>query len=319
MAQAPSGASGASGSSAVAGPPGRPSSSSPVMYFASSLQSNSDEQLGRHRRQRLPDDPDGLLGRVRGQRADQVDLAPLRLHRRVVVAGVAAARLGPLQRGPRHALGDDEHVAQVEREVPAGVELPAALDADLRHPAAQVLQRQQRLLDLLGLADDADQVVHRLLQVGLDRVRVLAALQVERRQRRLLGRGHVRLVHGRPGRRRASGRTRRRRCRPAGRTPAGRTASCRRAGSTRACRRPTSPAANRPGTLRLLGVRVDLDAAHHVVAGRADLHRLGGDVDVGQLLELVVHRRQLAPDRVGRQPGGDVQEHAAVRRAAARP
>ena len=61
------------------------------------------------------------------------------------------------------------------------------------------------------------------------------------------------------------------------------------------------------------GVGVDLDAAHHVVAGRADLHRLRGDVDVGQLLELVVHRRQLLADDLGRQPGGDVEEDAAVR------
>ena len=50
------------------------------------------------------------------------------------------------------------------------------------------------------------------------------------------------------------------------------------------------------------GVRLDLDAAHHVVAGRPDLHRLGGDVDVGQLLELVVHRRQPPADLLGGQP-----------------
>ena len=55
------------------------------------------------------------------------------------------------------------------------------------------------------------------------------------------------------------------------------------------------------------GVGVDLDAAHDVVAGRADLHRLLGDVDVGQLLELVVHRRQPLDDLLGGQPGGDVR------------
>src|SRR5690606_39890349 len=65
-------------------------------------------------------------------------------------------------------------------------------------------------------------------------------------------------------------------------------------------------------------VGVDLDATHDVVAGRADLHRLLGDVDVGQLLELVVHRRQLALDDLGRQPAGDVQVDAARRRTAAR-
>ena len=78
----------------------------------------------------------------------------------------------------------------------------------------------------------------------------------------------------------------------------------------------TSPAANRPGHRRGRGVGVDLDAAHDVVAGGADLHRLGRDVDVGELLELVVHRRQPAADLLGRQAGRDVEEHPAVRRAA---
>ncbi len=65
------------------------------------------------------------------------------------------------------------------------------------------------------------------------------------------------------------------------------------------------------------GVGVDLDAAHDVVAGRADFHRLLGDVDLGQLHELVIHRRQPALDLLGGQPRRDVEEHAAVRRVAA--
>ena len=74
-----------------------------------------------------------------------------------------------------------------------------------------------------------------------------------------------------------------------------------------------SPTAYRPGDAALLGVGVDLDAAHHVVAGGPDLHRLGGDVDVGQLLELVVHRRQPLADVLGVTARGDVEEDAAVR------
>ena len=65
------------------------------------------------------------------------------------------------------------------------------------------------------------------------------------------------------------------------------------------------------------GVRVDLDAAHDVVAGRADLHLVLGDVDLGQFHELVVHRRQPALDLLGRHPGRDVEVDAAVRAAAA--
>ena len=42
---------------------------------------------------------------------------------------------------------------------------------------------------------------------------------------------------------------------------------------------------------RHLALGVDPDAAHHVVGSGAHLHRLRGDVDSRQLLELVVHAR----------------------------
>ena len=85
-----------------------------------------------------------------------------------------------------------------------------------------------------------------------------------------------------------------------------------------------SPAANRPGNRRHLRVGVHADAAHDVVRGRADFHRLLGDVEVGQLLELVIHARQLALDvRLGVREllldPRDVEEHAAVRRCRGRP
>ncbi len=70
-----------------------------------------------------------------------------------------------------------------------------------------------------------------------------------------------------------------------------------------------------PGYRRRRGGRVDLDAAHDVVTGRADLHRLPGDVDVGQLGELVVHGRQPAADVRRVTTGGDVKVDPAVRRA----
>ena len=73
---------------------------------------------------------------------------------------------------------------------------------------------------------------------------------------------------------------------------------------------------------RHLRVGIHAHAAHHVMGRRADLHRLLRDVDVRQLLELVVHARQLALDVLlgVRQPlldPRDVEEHAAVRAAAA--
>ena len=55
---------------------------------------------------------------------------------------------------------------------------------------------------------------------------------------------------------------------------------------------------------------------------RADLHRLLGDVDVGELLELMIHARELLLDVLGGVrklllDPGDVEKHAAVRAAAA--
>ena len=76
------------------------------------------------------------------------------------------------------------------------------------------------------------------------------------------------------------------------------------------------------GNRRHLRVGIHANPAHDVVRGRADFHRLLRDVEVGELLELVVHARQLAPDvRLGvgelfLDPG-DVEEDAAVRRSAA--
>jgi len=54
-----------------------------------------------------------------------------------------------------------------------------------------------------------------------------------------------------------------------------------------------------------------------LVACRPDFHRFLCDVDLGQLHELVIHRRQPALDLFGGQPRRDVEEHAAVRRVAA--
>ena len=83
-----------------------------------------------------------------------------------------------------------------------------------------------------------------------------------------------------------------------------------------------SPAANKPGHAGHLRVGIHADAAHDVMRGRADFHRLARDVDVGQLLELVIHARQLALDVLGgvRElffDPGDVEKDAAVRAAAA--
>src|SRR6266540_4150672 len=109
------------------------------MYFFSSARSNSESSSG------------GRVGP--GQRADQVDLAPLRVHLREVLAGVATARLLPFQRGAGGALRDQEHVAQVERQVPARVEPASARRGHLADPFPDVGEQLERLFQL-GLAPD---------------------------------------------------------------------------------------------------------------------------------------------------------------------
>ena len=71
-----------------------------------------------------------------------------------------------------------------------------------------------------------------------------------------------------------------------------------------------------------LRIGIHPNAAHHVVRGGTDLHGLLSDIDVGELLELVIHARQLLFDvlsRVGKLffDPGDVKEYAAMRAAAA--
>ena len=271
------------------------------------------DQLRRHAGQRLA----GQLDRpVLGLRADQVDLTPLRVGLGVVVPGVAAPALLALQRGLGHAFADGEHVAQVQGQVPARVELPVPLDGDAGGALLELLQPAQCLFHLLAATDDADQVVHRLLQLLVQRVRVLPALGRERRQGRGRGRVHLGRVDPRPGGAQAVD--------VGGGTQAGPAAEDQQVGEAVAAEAvgAVHPAGNLTGGEqtrhhRDLRVGLDLDPAHHVVTGRADLHRLGGDVDVRQFLELVVHRRQPLDDLGRRQPGGDVQEDPAVGRAAA--
>ncbi len=71
-----------------------------------------------------------------------------------------------------------------------------------------------------------------------------------------------------------------------------------------------------------LGIAIHLNAAHDVVRGGPDFHRLLRDVEVGQLLELVIHAGQLFLDVLDRAGNlfldpGDVEEHAAMRAPAA--
>ena len=207
--------------------------------------------------------------------------------------------------------------------MPAGVVFAMAGDADATGALVECRDLGDRLAHLAFGADDADQALHRLLQVGLHGVGVLCRpAALERRGPPLLqGSIHRRRIHGRlrilPGVLR--------------RVLAGALAEHDQVRQRVAAE--TVGAVDAGGALTggeeagyqrgLLGIGVHPDTTHDVVGRRADFHRLLGDVEIGQFLELVVHARQLAPRMCASPPGSfslihaDVEEHAAVRQSAA--
>ena len=214
---------------------------------------------------------------------------------------------------------------QVQRGVPAGVELAVAGHLHLRGAGAELFQAVECADHLVFLAHDPDEVLHHLLQVLLHLERALRRGPVERCQRPL--RRGVRLV----GVNRTGGVLLRvLRGELAGalaqheqvgeRVPAEAVRPVDAGGALAAREQARYP--------RHLRVALDADAAHHVVRGRADLHRLLRDVQAAEFLELVVHARQFLLPVLGRvellralsEPLGErlqFEEHAAVRAAAA--
>ncbi len=139
------------------------------------------QQIRPHRHLVLAGDGDvGNHVIAAGSAAHQQHLAPGRVHAGVVVAGVAAAALGARQRGLGDAFADQQHVAQVDRQVPAGVVLTVSLHLHVLESLAKLVQPAQRLGDFVRVADDAHQVVHRLLQFQVQGVRILRRGAVRR-------------------------------------------------------------------------------------------------------------------------------------------
>ncbi len=236
----------------------------------------------------------------------------------MVVAGVAAAALGAQQRRLGHTFADQQHIAQVDGQVPARIELPVPLHGHVVVAVAQFGELLDGLLQLVFLADDADQIVHGLLQVHVQRVRVLprAALtgRIERCHSRFRGRGQIGIGDLGPGGQLLH---------IGGRAEPG-AASEHQQIRERVAAQAVGPVQTarafagreQAGHGGRLGVRIDLDATHDVVTGRADLHGFLRNVHIRQLLELVVHGRQPLDDLIGGQARGDIQVHAAVRRPA---
>ena len=203
--------------------------------------------------------------------------------------------------------------------MPPGVVLAVSRHTDARGAGLVLLEPLQRLAYLALDADDADKRLHRLLQISLQRVRVLAvAAAFERLERHPFGPGNGRFVQprlalfARPRRRVFTG--------PlpeydqVGQGVAPEAVGAVDAGCAFA-------RGEQPGNGGHLAVAVHANPTHDVVGGGTNLHRLLRDVEVRELHELVIHARQFALDvllgvRQLLLDPGNIQKHTAVRRAA---
>ncbi len=247
---------------------------------------------------------------------------------RIVLAEVSAAAFLALDRRSRDRLGDRSAGSRrSDRRVPAGVVLAVAVDHRLRRRGALQSPASARLPRSISSSGRTmpTSCLHHVLQVVLHLNGFFA--------RSIRGRTALSALRALPGPaasstragavllRELARRTRRRACRSTSRSdselPPSRFAPCMPAAH--------SPAAKRPGTVDICVSRVDADAAHDVVRRRPDLHRLVRDVELGELLELVIHARAACFLMWSSAFGSfvfdprDVEEHAAVRTNRGRP
>src|SRR5207245_44691 len=99
---------------------------------------------------------------------------------RVVAARMSTAALGPLQRGTRGRLRNDQEGSDVDRRMPAGIVLAAPTDSDLPSSSFQPLELGERGFETALVADDAGVALHDGLERRLHGERILAAFMLER-------------------------------------------------------------------------------------------------------------------------------------------
>ena len=215
---------------------------------------------------------------------------------------------------PHDRLGNRQHEADVARRMPPRVVAARARHSDARRPLTQLQDRVEAGLEPLLFTRQAGAILHRLLELLLQQVRILFAIDAEGQQEQPLFVGDLAVVdlperdlllvcpggsprpaseHEQVGQRIST--------EPVGTVQPG----CHLAGGVKTGKRGRS------------GLGLDSKPAHRVVDSRRHLHRFLCDVDVGQPQELLVHRRQLFLDRRGAQVG-DIEESTPMLRAAPR-
>src|ERR1700733_14683280 len=106
---------------------------------------------------------------------DDVVLTPVAVERREVEPAVGAAALLAHERGTRHSPGDNQHVAKVAAEMPAGVvDGGARRGKDLGDTPVELVELIQDRGQSRLVAKDAGVVLHRGLQLGVESIRILA-------------------------------------------------------------------------------------------------------------------------------------------------
>src|SRR3954464_12450668 len=274
-------------------------------------------QMLRHFRYRLARE---LRLTVRTTANDDVELAEVRIFLGIVVAEMSTAALLSLERCARNDLGDCQQILKVERGVPPRIVLAVTGNRNLAGALVQCREPLDSATDLLLASHDSDKFLHHRLEIVLDLVGSFGAPRsIERLERE--SHDFIRLLGVRARRRlpacvfrgefsRAHAKNQQVRQRVA-------------AQSVRTVQsRATFSGGEESGQRRHLGITIDANAAHHVMRRRADFHRLLGDVDVRQLLELVVHARKFFADMlfaIGELAAypRDVEKHSSVRAAPA--
>src|SRR5215469_5483971 len=138
-------------------------------------------QLIRHRRQRTLFDHHFASA---SPPDDDVVLAPLRFLLGEVFTELRPAAFLAEKSGTGDRFGHDDHVLNVDRRVPAVVVLTVAANTGALSARAQLIDILKRPLHFALDADNADEILHRLLQVVLHQVGIFGGrAALERRQR----------------------------------------------------------------------------------------------------------------------------------------
>src|SRR5579862_7108652 len=110
-----------------------------------------------------------------------------------VLAEVAAAGFTPIKGAAGDGLGDAHEVGEIKASMPARVILAVAVDADLGRAGLEARETVEGRGHVLLVADDADLVLHHVLEIVLNAEGIFAPLTIERRES-FFGRGFDLLV-----------------------------------------------------------------------------------------------------------------------------